>query len=134
MDITANIEVDKERMERVQTKLNINLQRISLECRSLMKDCANYRQRTRNANREDHRQTIIEALAHVNLQIQHIDSSILNIRNRFRIINFSIYCGENTVKTLEAEIKHLLWEKKIKEEVNIHKKLERILTKYKSTI
>ena len=112
MDITANIEVDKERMETVQKKLNINLQIISLDCRSMMKDCANYRQRTRNANREDHRQTIIEALSHVNLQIQHIDSSILNIRNRFRIIKSSIYCGENTVKTLEAEVKQLLWEKK----------------------
>ena len=37
------------------------------------------------------------------------------------------------VKTLEAEVKQLLWEK-INEEVSIHTKLERILKNYKVTI
>ena len=79
---------------------------------SLMKDCANYRESTQHANREYHQQTIIEALAHVNIQIQHIDSSILNLCNRFRIIKASISCGENNAKTLETEVTQLLWEKK----------------------
>ena len=57
---------------------------------------------------EDCRQTIIEALAHVNIQNQHIDSSILNLRNHVRIIKDSISCGGKTVKTLEAEVKYLL--------------------------
>ena len=40
MDIIGNIEGDKKSMETVQTNLDMNLQRISLERRSLMRDPA----------------------------------------------------------------------------------------------
>ena len=65
-------------MEIFQTNLDLYLQRINLERSSMMRDRYNYIQHTWNANREDRRQIIIDALAH----IQHIDSYILNMRNR----------------------------------------------------
>ena len=133
MYITTNIEADKDRVETVKTNLNMHLQRISIERRSLMRACTNYRHRTRNDNRKDHWQKIIEALDCVNFQIQQIDSSILNLRNRVIIIKSSIYCDEKTVKTLESEVKQLLWYQR-KKEASIHTKVERILTKYKFTI
>ena len=77
----------------------------------LMRDHAKYIQHTWDANREDHRQTIIDALTHVNIQIQHIDSYILNLRNHVRTIKSSISYDKNTVKTLEAGVKQLLWER-----------------------
>ena len=79
-------------MKTVQTNLNLHLQRISLERRSLRRDRTNYIQRAFNDNKEDHQQKIIESLAHVNLQIQYIDSYILNLSNRVRIITASISC------------------------------------------
>ena len=94
---------------------------------------AKYRQSTQNSNRKDHQKTFIGALSHINIHIQHIDSSILNLHNRVRKIKAPISCDKNTVKTLEAEVKKLLWEK-INEEVSIHTKLERILKNYKVTI
>ena len=97
-------------METAQTNLDLHLWRISIERRLLMMDHAKYRHRTRNANNEDHGQTITNALAHVKIQIQSIDSSILNIHNRVSTIKPSIYCDKKSVKKLEAEVKQLLWE------------------------
>ena len=51
MDINANIEADKERMETLQKNLKMHLQRISLERRSLKRDLTNYINRARNANK-----------------------------------------------------------------------------------
>ena len=73
-------------METVQKNLDLHLWRISIESRLLMVDHAKYRHYTRNANREDHRQTITDALAQIKIQIQHIDSSILNLHNRVSTI------------------------------------------------
>ena len=71
----------------------------------LMRDHAKYIQHTWDANREDHRQTIIDALTHVNIQIQHIESSILNLRNCVSTIKASISCDEKIFKSLEADVK-----------------------------
>ena len=44
MDITENIEEDKYILETVQTNLDLHIQIIRLERRSLMRDSAKYRQ------------------------------------------------------------------------------------------
>ena len=51
MDITANIEAYRESMETVHPNLNLNLQRISPDHRSLMRDHTNYRQHAWNDTR-----------------------------------------------------------------------------------
>ena len=51
MDITANIEAYRESMETVHPNLNLDLQRISPDRRSLMRDHTNYRQHAWNDNR-----------------------------------------------------------------------------------
>ena len=97
-------------METVQTNVDIHLCRISIDCRLLLIDCAKYRHRTWNANREDHQQTITDSLSHIKIQIQHIHSSILNLHNRVITIKPSMYCDKKAVKKLEGEVKQLLWE------------------------